>query len=311
MRILLACPLAAVLLLVGAIPGQAQESKEKKDAAPAPARWSILFRADDPAVWNTDAKGSDGVPIALPLSEAPARFRYLRLRRMDTREALIVAVTPEELENGTPPAPETGFWWNGGNKEEYKGRHLGIAHGPRYKFPMPHDMIAVMEIGWEGFAGSGFGHKCFVNDGQYHCWLGKEIKKTAFEIAVAEGPLGPEEMRVLVGPRTKTPPLAVAHAERTGAAPKAAKPAVASASSARLTREKFEEIQNGMTEKEVLDVLGSANGTSTKTITSNGQTNTTKSLTWRQSDPNMTITVKIRNGGVSGKNCIQVNPLKK
>ncbi len=311
MRIQLAGSLATLLLLAGVVPSQAQDPQEKKDAAPAPAKWSILFRADDPSVWNTDAKGPDGVPIALPLKSAPAGFKYLRLRRMDTREALIVAVTPEELENGTPPAPETGFWWNGGNKEEYKGRHLGIAHGPRYKFPMPHDMIAVMEVGWEGFAGSGFGHKCFVNDGQYYCWLGKEIKRTTFEIAVSEGPLGPEEKRVLVGPNSKTPPLAIVHAERTGTAPKSAKPAAASRSASRLTREKFEEIQNGMTEKEVLDILGPANGTSTKNITTNGQTKITKGLTWRQADPNMTITVKLTNGGVSGKNCIQVAPLKK
>jgi hypothetical protein len=311
MRIRLACQLAALLLLAGSVPVRAQDPQEKKDAVPAPAKWSILFRADDPSVWNKDAKGPDGVPIAVPLKSAPDNFSYLRLRRMDTREALIIAVTPEQLENGKAPTPEAGFWWNGGNKEEYEGRHLGIAHGPRYKFPVPHGMIAVMEDGWDGFTGSGFGHKCFVNDGQYYCWLGKEIKKTAFEIAVSEGPLGPEEKRLLVGPNTKTPPLPAVHVERAGAAPKSTKPAVAFANSSRLTRTLFEKIQNGMTEKEVLDILGPANGSSTKTITTNGQTKTTKGLTWRQSDPNITITVKLTNGEVSGKNCIQVGPIKK
>ena len=172
-------------------------------------------------------------------------------------------------------------------------------------------MIAVLEDGWDGFAGSGFGHKCFVNDGQYYCWLGKEIKKTAFEIAVSEGPLGLEEKRLLVGPKTKTPPLPALRAERIGEAPKSTKPTVASANSSGLTRTQFEMIQNGMTEKEVLDILGPANGSTTKTITSNGQTHTTKGLMWKQSDPNITITVKLRDGGVSGKNCIQVGPVKK
>ena len=131
MRIQLACQWAALLLLAGVIQFQDHDPQEKKDTAPATSKWSILFRADDPSVWNTDAKGPDGVPIALSLISAPASFKYLRLRRMDTRESLIVAVTPEQLENGKAPASEAGFWWNGGNKEEYAGRHLGIAHGPR------------------------------------------------------------------------------------------------------------------------------------------------------------------------------------
>ena len=310
-RIDLAFQFAALLLLAVAVPIEAQDPQDKKDSPPAPAKWSILFRADDPSVWNTDAKGPDGVPIALPLKSAPDNFKYLRLRRMDTRETLIVAVTPEKLENGKASAPETGFWWNGGNKEEYGGRHLGIAHGPRYKFPVQHGMIAVLEDGWDGFAGSGFGHKCFVNDGQYYCWLGKEIKKTAFEIAVSEGPLGPEEKRVFVGPKTQTPPLPAIRPERVAAAPKASKPAIRTVRSQVLTREMFDAIQNGMTEKEVLDILGPANGSTSKTIASNGQTNTTKGLMWKQSDPDITITVKLRNGEVSGKNCIQVAPLKK
>jgi hypothetical protein len=310
-RIQLGYRLGLLVLFAASFTAQAQDSQEKADSAPASAQWSILFRADNPAVWNTNAKGPDGVPIALPLSSAPAQFRYLRLRRMDTREALIVVVTPDQLQNAKPTAPETGFWWSGGNKEEWKGRHLGIAHGPRYKFPMPEDMIAVMMDGWEGFAGSGFGHKCFVNDGQYYCWLGKQIKKTAFEIAVSDGPLGPDERRVLVGPKTKTPPLAVVHAERPASSPKSVKPSAKTAKTAKLSREKFEQVQTGMTEKEVLDILGPAHGSSTKTVTSNDQTNNLKSLMWAQVDPNMTIVVKFWNWRVSDKNCIQVDPVKK
>lgn len=190
------------LLILAAVAlscGQAQ------DAAPVPAKWTILFRADDPAVWDTDAK-ANGQQIAIPLQFAPATFRYLRLRRMDTWDALILPMTREQMQNGKPPARESSFWWNGTSKEEWKGRHLGIVQGPRHRFPAPKDMIAVMNDGWDGFAGSGFGHKCFVNDGQYFCWRGKEIPCTVFEIGVSDGPLSPQERRSLIADDIVTPP---------------------------------------------------------------------------------------------------------
>ena len=55
-----------------------------------------------------------------------------------------------------------------------------------------------MYDGWDGFTGSGFGHKYGVNDRQYCCWRGKEIPRTAFEIAVAAGPLTQSEKDALV-----------------------------------------------------------------------------------------------------------------
>jgi hypothetical protein len=118
-------------------------------------------------------------------------------------------LTPDQLRNGTPPTPETGSWWNGANKEEWKGRHLGIVQGPRNKWPALNDLVAVMNDGWDGFAGSGFGHKCFANDGQHYCWRGREIPRTVFEIAVSDGPLGPQDMRSLLASSAPSP------AERT------------------------------------------------------------------------------------------------
>jgi hypothetical protein len=178
-----------------------QAPADKQDTPPAPASWTILFRADDPSAWDKDAKGATGEQIAIPLKFAPDKFRYLRLRRMDTGEALILPLTPDQLQNGKPGAAEAAFWWNGTAKEEWKGRHLGIVQAPRHKWPVPKGMIAVMNDGWDGFAGSGFGHKCFKDDAQYYCWRGKEIPRTVFEIAVSDGPLSPEEKRCLVSKR--------------------------------------------------------------------------------------------------------------
>jgi hypothetical protein len=197
----IAIRVTSLLVLSAVSLAWSQAPADKQSATPAPARWTILFRADDPSVWDKNAKGAKGEQIAIPLKFAPATFRYLRLRRMDTGEALILPLTRNQLQNGKPGAPEAAFWWNGTAKEEWKGRHLGIVQAPRHKFPAPKDMIAVMNDGWDGFTGSGFGHKCFVNDGQYYCWRGKEIPRTVFEIAVSDGPLSPEEARCLVSKR--------------------------------------------------------------------------------------------------------------
>ena len=66
-----------------------------------------------------------------------------------------------------------------------------------------------------------------------------------------------------------------------------------------------------MTEDEVLEILGPSHSSSTSTITSNGQTHTTRKLAWRQATPNLTITVTLRDGTVSGKNRIEITPIKK
>ncbi len=190
---------AGLLILSSMAPVLGEPPADKQDDAPAPPRWTCLFRADDPSVWDTNAKGTKGEQIAVPLKFAPATFRYLRLRRMDTGEALILPLTPDDLQNGKPAIPEDGFWWQGENKDDYKGHHLGIVQGPRHKFPAQHGMICVMYDGWDGFTGSGFGHKYGVNDAQGYSWRGKEIPKTVFEIAVSDGPLSKEEKRCLVG----------------------------------------------------------------------------------------------------------------
>jgi hypothetical protein len=169
-----------------------QEPAGKKDGVDAEAKWTVLFHSDDPSVWNTNSKGKN---FAIRLSRAPEEFRYLRLRRMDTGEALILRVSPNDLDNDKPPNGEAKYWWNGSAKKDSEGRHLGIVEAPRHKFPVPKGMIGVMTDGWDAYTGSGFGHKCFVNDKQYYVWRGQEIKKTVFEIAVTDGTLTPEEKR--------------------------------------------------------------------------------------------------------------------
>lgn len=170
---------------------------DTKDAKPATAEWAVLFRSDDPAHWDKDAKNAKGEQVAIPVKFAPENTRFLRLRRMDTWDVQIIPVTRDRLANGKPGDGAADFWWSGTAKEDWKGRHLGIAQTPRYKFPHSNKLIHVMTEGWDGYTGSGFGHKVDANDKQYYCWKGKEIPKTEFEVAVSAGPLSADEEKNL------------------------------------------------------------------------------------------------------------------
>ncbi len=171
------------------------------DEGPAPRGWTVLFRSDDPSVWNTD---SPAPRFAMPACRAHSRVRYLRLKRMDTGEMLILPITRDQLLQQPRPPGENEQGWNGTAKDEYGGCHLGIIQGPRTG---QREVIAVMNEGGP-FLGSGFGHKVHVDDRQYCCWQGKEIARTAFEIAVTADPLSEEEKRFLSVPGTteKLPP---------------------------------------------------------------------------------------------------------
>src|SRR5262249_41055301 len=159
--------------LCAALAAADDKAPKRKDAAEKPPKWTVLFRSSDPSIWDTD---SDEKDFAISLKKAPEEFRYLRLRRMDTGEAQILRIGPNDLQNGKPPTREVGYWWNGSAKLDWKGRHLGIVQAQRNQFPAPRGMIAVMTEGWDCFAGSGFGHKSSFNDGQYYSWRGKQIK---------------------------------------------------------------------------------------------------------------------------------------
>lgn len=161
-------------------------------------RWTVLFRSDDPRPWNTDCDGKD---YAIALRRAPETIHYVRLRRMDTKEMLILPLSRAQLDKATQPVEPKGHSWNGTAKEEWGARHLGIAESPRHRFPIPEGKMTVLSEGWDGWTGSGFAHKAFKdNTGQYYAWRGQPIPRTVFEIAVTDKPLTAEEERCLLTP---------------------------------------------------------------------------------------------------------------
>ncbi len=79
----------------------------------------------------------------------------------------------------------------------FDGKNVDLPPRPAFEFPDWRGAIAVMQTG-KDHTGSGFGHKVHFDDKQYYSWRGKEIAPTAFEIAVAPGPLTNEERLNLV-----------------------------------------------------------------------------------------------------------------
>ena len=161
---------------------------------PPPKGWAILFRSDDPAVWNAERAEPN---FAVPVRRAHASIRYLRLKRIDTGEFLIQPIAHKQLAVEDRPNPNEGFWWNGTGSEGWGARHLGLIQVP----PVGTTQAGVVGMGGDTlFTGSGFGHALAVNDKQRYCWMGREIARTTFEIAVTADSLTTEEAGRLTNP---------------------------------------------------------------------------------------------------------------
>lgn len=57
--------------------------------------WSIVFRSADPLLWNVPVLNPDS--YAVSLSKVPQDARYVRLRRMDTRQFVVLERTADDL----------------------------------------------------------------------------------------------------------------------------------------------------------------------------------------------------------------------
>lgn len=162
-------------------------------------RWIVVFRGRDPGRWNTASGGST---FAVLLAAVPADIAFVRLKRLDTGDALIVPTTRDGLGRTVSAAstPTLWAWWCGSKAEFNDALHVGIAEGPllRHDDPAMRRKFVVQPELADGFTGSGFGH--VANSGgwrQAYGWRGEIIAPTDFEIAVVRGPLFDEEKTLL------------------------------------------------------------------------------------------------------------------
>lgn len=132
----------------------------------------VVFRGSNPEHWGQDIQSvRAGVMRALPAASIRSDINYVRMRRVDTRQSVVTAVTKSQL-FGDGPDDDNG--WNGRCDAFFGGRHLGV-----FARDIPHEV----EIRF-GVGGWGFGHRFGHNDQQECGWFGRIISSTAFEISV-------------------------------------------------------------------------------------------------------------------------------
>ncbi|MCB1232926.1 MAG: hypothetical protein KDN19_21965, partial [Verrucomicrobiae bacterium] len=131
----------------------------------------LLFRANDPTLWGTEVF-SGANRRARSLEFLPEGLAYLRLRRVDTGEGIVVPIRNEALTDDADGHPR-GF--NGTNELFYGAHHLGI-----FDETLPQDVETRFTYG-----GWGFGHSVLGPEQQACGWEGRPIAPdTVFEITV-------------------------------------------------------------------------------------------------------------------------------
>ncbi len=185
-------------LIAPAIRSAAPEAPPIDRSAPVappvadPAGWTVLFRADDPALWNQDVGNPDMINgFAAAIDKLDTPVQYLRLRRLDTGESLIIPITKSALASG---GPINGVMqWSAGTQTWRGARLLGIAQqaAPAAK---PGELLVYRDALLDGgFRGWGFAKSVGTDFQQAFSWNGQPIDKTIFEIAVTGKPLTPAE----------------------------------------------------------------------------------------------------------------------
>jgi len=165
--------------------------------------WTILFRASDPNLWNSDSDNEGAFSIAL--DDSAVDFRWLRMRRIDTNEAAIIPLTRDNLLKLTEL--DDGVFWNGTGRQVTSNgrthRKLGIAtraFSRRYKSKGVL-ILNPPRVSGSGWSGWGFGKIALIHSPQYFAWAGERIPETVFEISVTNGDLSTEEKAELVVPK--------------------------------------------------------------------------------------------------------------
>jgi hypothetical protein len=161
------------------------------------AGWVVLFRADDSLIWNKDvgdASAANG--FAMKVDRAPQKVKFLRFKRIDSGEAVIVPIKRDQLTVSESVAED--LVWSAGSQvrgpQGAKNKLLGIAKkswsatkaGEHLVMREPNQMN-------RGSRGWGFSKEAGQESAQTYSWAGGPIAKTVFEIAVKSGELSDEE----------------------------------------------------------------------------------------------------------------------
>jgi hypothetical protein len=170
------------------------EAVKLAEQRPGRTGWRVILRSADPSIWGTDTnKGRD--QFAVSLKKVPPGIRYLKMTETAKGTYVVIEMARDRLGVRTE---RDGYGWNGENKDEYKGHHLGVYDITQTRFVVGGIAIYHAPNPPVDYRGWGFGHKSFKNDGQGYSWGGEPVEKTVFEIAVKTSALTPEETKHLL-----------------------------------------------------------------------------------------------------------------
>ena len=148
------------------------------DKVSATADELVVFRGDNPRIWNSDFNDGSG-RIAIPLARVPQDIDYLRLRRLDNGDSIVLPISRDKLLAGGDTREPRG--WCGKVERYFGGHHLGA-----YDDALPQEVVTKF-----GAGGWGFGHLENTGSEQAFGWAGQKIEKTFFEISVGRQPAAP------------------------------------------------------------------------------------------------------------------------
>ncbi len=161
----------------------------------AASAWLIVFRSNDPSIWDKDVKKSVSHQ-AMKLDRVPKNVRYLKLTECAKNNYVIIEMTKERLGK---MSDENGFGWSGTGKVDFNTYHLGIYD--QSKNLIEAENRGDITLGWGNnfnWGGWGFGHRAWVEGGTVLGWASKEIPKAICEIAVKTSGLTLEETKHLL-----------------------------------------------------------------------------------------------------------------
>ncbi len=150
--------------------------------------WQVIFRSDDPTVWNTD-RPTGTLSYAVPLSKVGGPVRYLKMTRRDTGQFVIIPINAMSLDRGLSIGKTYG--WQG-SKYVYSGKATCVGIYSRTSRKSSQRVCVTYS-----YTGWGFGYNRTTRE-QGWVWAGKTIDKTSFEIAVLNSDLSPEEAKFLL-----------------------------------------------------------------------------------------------------------------
>jgi len=157
----------------------------KDDTKPG---WTVIFRSDDPAVWDTD-RSTGTLSYAVPLSKIGGPIRYLKLTRPTTGQFVIVPMRAMWLA-GIRSVTKVHGWQGSKARISSGGYCLGIYSRSSRSRSRRIDVTY-------GYGGWGFGYDRTARKMAY-TWAGAAIGKTTFEIAVTNSELTPDEAKALL-----------------------------------------------------------------------------------------------------------------